>query len=584
MRAPQSPEEGNIDPPSFDKTEELVSAIGSGDPAVGLALFDRYADRLFDLAYSCTRDYDDAALLVADVIVESTVTGTLVKTTNLTTWIYAQMREQVMAWVGRRLAPDDRVITLPTPVDVDDPQALGLLLWTALAASSERDHMMITINLRHHLGGEDLAQIMGISQASSELLWATTIETLRTQFSALLALAWLRYGPDPHPEALMGLYDILIRWDGNHTPLVHREAVNRLAERPEISEWVMAQFGDPLAVYAQVPLTAAVPGLRQQVSERLHMAAQLRASAPKPATPFEQEGNAEDADADSDVTIPPGMWPDHALVDTPKTAGTRRTRTRKRPFRLGQGGLIALGYFFGVASLLGYQQFIEPLAFPDGTTNATPTPIAVAETTSPGTGVPGRLTVPTGVLPVEGATSTSMLLANTGGTVLEWEIVHAPEWVETTPTSGTLAPGTTVEVALTLAKVIDDVNQNGHISIKWDGIEEGTAQVDIESRAGQPPQVGELALQPQELSCADPVGVSLDVKDNSGVREVTVVGLTESGKIYSQPLDQQGQGSQWAGTLGPINEPGLLRLSVTAVDDLGNRVEANRGSVTVNPC
>ena len=596
MHDPQAPhptgDSGSQDA-ALHTTEQLVAAMQHGDPRVGRALYARYADRLFDLALSCTHDHDQAALIVGDVIVETSQVCLSVRTMSLTTWMYERLREHLQNGIGSRIAPDDRVIDLPTILDITDPVERGTLMWTALAGASERDQLMANLALRHHTSSIDMAKIMGISEASSSLLWETTAATLRTQLGALLALGWLQSHLNEPAGVLEPLMDLALTWDGNYTPLVHREAANRLGDHPEIIRWVHEHLDDPLQALAGVPLHTAPATLQPVVNERLAMAWQLRSGANlTQVEPAAEPEPSHESDDDDDCTIPPGAWPEEVVPTSEPQNGSRARQQGgaprfPRPLVL---ALIALsGIVVGSIGTVTVQRW------------STPTPIGMNEVAAPGaskvatigataaqatvqTADPGRLTVPTGVLPIESGTSTSMLLANTGGTVLNWHVEHLPDWVEANPSSGTLAPGTTAEVALSLSKVSDSAEQNGRIDIHWEGIESGFATVDVQAKAGQPPQVGEVVISQSPPLCDQPLDLTIDVVDNAGVKSVVVVGHTDTGTTYTQSLVQTDQTNTWRGAIGPIVEPGKVRLSVTATDTQNNTIEANRGSVTITPC
>lgn len=566
---------------SLDSTDELVEAMKIGDPRVGQALYTRYADRLYDLALACTHEYDVAAAIVADIIVESSQAHCLAKHVRLDIRMYASLREHIKSWIGSRIAPDDRVIELDHDVDVTDPIQRGHLMFKALAGASERDQLMVNLALRHNIANGDLAQVMGISQASCDVLWETTSTTLCNQFSALLALAWLRtHMEHPIPE-LAPLFDLAVSWDGNYTPLVHRQAAKRLQDHPEAKDWILKNLDDPLNALSAVPLTPAPVGLQVVVHERLEMAHSMRNSTGE-QTPVISE---PEYDTD-DSTIPPGAWPGDPINPPANTVPKRRRKTRiSRTTIATLAGIV--GISIGSLGTLSIQRLYSPTRIMDAT-EATQTSEASVTTTGAPTSeaksLPGRLTVPAGVLPVESGSSTSMLLANTGGTVLEWRITNLPEWVETNPEQGTLAPGTTVEVALSLGKVSDSAEQTGQIDIAWDGIESGTSSVQVQSHAGLPPKVGDIAIAQQPPKCNELLDLSLQVQDSAGVRDVVVNGLTENGNSYSQALTHSEQEHLWKGSFGPIAEAGPIRMSVIATDALGNTIEANRGTVTINPC
>lgn len=377
-----------------------------GDPRVGRALYARYADRLFDLAFACTKDEDEAGHILADVIVECSQVCLNVRTMSLTTWMYARLREHMMNVIGSRIAPDDRVINLDHSLDIADATARGQLVATALAGASERDQLMAHLVLCHKAALPDLAKIMGISEASCDLLWSTTSATLRTQLSALFALTWLRDRPDHPIPALDPLADMAAMWDGNYTPLVHREAANRLADHPAIQEWVTTNLDDPLDALSQVPMVAAPKSLQVGVYERLAIAWQMRTPTTAPAADLAPVDDVVDED-DDDSTIPPGSWPGEPIT-APAPKRPKRSRRKSRLPKLSRTTIMSAvavaGIGLGIAGTLTYQKFSTPTPIaPTEVDAAVLTPalskdeaLAAASSASP-----GRLTVPTGALPIE---------------------------------------------------------------------------------------------------------------------------------------------------------------------------------------
>lgn len=281
-------------PVAPDTTGELLTRMQSSEPGVALQLYDRFADRVHDFVLFITRDSAMAAATTRDVIVMTAhqEPAALADPAALRARLYAMARNETFAVLRTRgrTPADDRVVEVP-PLPANPTTAdLGGMVWTAMAAFSERDQALVTLHLRHGLSGEALSDAMGLSAGAVDVLLPSTLERVEAQLDALLALATGRV-PD---AASADLHEVSEEWDGKFSPLV-RGRVTQMLE--ECGGAVPADVPGPMSLLQSIPLVPAPAALRDAVAERLALASRLGAGVAR-------------FDADIDDTIPPGAGPD----------------------------------------------------------------------------------------------------------------------------------------------------------------------------------------------------------------------------------------------------------------------------------
>ncbi|HUG84517.1 MAG TPA: sigma-70 family RNA polymerase sigma factor, partial [Euzebya sp.] len=266
-----------------------MTRMRASEPDIGLQLYDRFADRIHDFVLFLTRDWTMAAGTTSDVIVmtASQDPAVLSDPATLRAWLYAQARNETFAVLSSRgrTPAADRVVEVPELPDSPTTADLGSLVWTAVAAFSERDQALVTLHLRHGLDGEALADAMGLSIGAIDMLLPTTLERVETQTAALLALA-----TNQLPSCCPELQAVAAEWDGMFSPLVRGRVTQMLHEctAPQ------PDGAGPMALLQTIPLCPAPASLRESVAERLAMASRLGAG-----------GTAVDPEIDD--TIPPGV-------------------------------------------------------------------------------------------------------------------------------------------------------------------------------------------------------------------------------------------------------------------------------------
>jgi RNA polymerase sigma factor (sigma-70 family) len=249
---------------------ELVAGTLSGDREAFAAIYDRYADRLYDFCASVLRDRHEAQDAVQDTFVLAAQRLTqLNDPERLRPWLYAVARS-----VALRRAKARKRVVLDTEVeDMVDPDAgpqrvaeqaaLRDLVWSAAAGLSERDRALLDLHLRQGLDGAELGEAMGVSAGHAYVLLSRLRDQVERSLGALLIA---RLGRDDCPE----LTDLLSGWDGRFSPVM-RKRVARHVDGCSVCDSRRKTMVSPLALLAAVPLVAAPLYLRDKVMEQVDL-------------------------------------------------------------------------------------------------------------------------------------------------------------------------------------------------------------------------------------------------------------------------------------------------------------------------
>jgi DNA-directed RNA polymerase specialized sigma24 family protein len=107
---------------------ELVEALRRADTDAPATLYDSYAERLHDYAYSLAGERDVAADAVHDALVTAQgCVDRLREPVKLRAWLYALTRFQVRARLARRPGTPSGGLPLPDLDEQGDPELAGLV-------------------------------------------------------------------------------------------------------------------------------------------------------------------------------------------------------------------------------------------------------------------------------------------------------------------------------------------------------------------------------------------------------------------------------------------------------------------------
>jgi RNA polymerase sigma factor (sigma-70 family) len=262
---------------------ELAMDAARGDRAAFAAIYDRYADRLYDFCAGMLRDGDAAADCVQDVFVDAaTQLGTLRDPSRLRSWLYAIARHQALARIKarRREMPSDELPELdsgdPDMATVAARKELAALIAEACGALSERDRTVFELTYRHGLDGGELAKALGVSHTNANTLAGRLRDGVERSLGALLVCRGVKADPTSCPE----LAAIVEDWDGTFTVLVRKRAARHI-EGCVVCDAERRRRVNPVALLGGMPVFLPAPAY---LREHTLTAASTKLPEPEPAT------------------------------------------------------------------------------------------------------------------------------------------------------------------------------------------------------------------------------------------------------------------------------------------------------------
>jgi RNA polymerase sigma factor (sigma-70 family) len=243
---------------------ELAIRIADGDRAALAAVYDRYADRLFDFCNSMLRDKEEAADAVQQcLLIAAEKMGSLRDPNKMKSWLYAVARHDCLRRIRRRsreVADQEAVETEPSVMlsdDRTDVEALQELVWSAAKGLAPKDQALLDLHVRQGLNGQELADAVGVKASNVYVM----VNRLKAQFErAMGALLVIRLARTDCPEL-----DAILEGSGAEFTVLLRKRVARHIEGCDICEENRQRLASPLALLAAVPLVPAPLFLRERV-------------------------------------------------------------------------------------------------------------------------------------------------------------------------------------------------------------------------------------------------------------------------------------------------------------------------------
>lgn len=550
----------------------LVAGVLAGDRQAFASVYEKYADRLHDFAFSMLRNPVEAQDCVADsFVVMAEKVGQLRDPSRLRPWLYSVVRNECLRTLrarGREAHDDEWLEAMPDqgrgPEDqvADDAVQAELreLVWAAVEGLNDRDRALIDLHLRQGLEGAELAAAMDVTPANAYVMLSRARDQVERALGALLIA---RRGSEDCAELGVLLND----WDGTFSPLI-RKRVARHIDGCEVCETRRKLMVSPLALLAGVPAFAAPPSLRDRVlgDERL---VAFYVDQPLPGGPPVGGTGADDGSRRrralvaiaavllllAGVGVLAALWPaggddDLIAVDTPTSATSTPA---------------------------------APSSTPAGTTTA-PTPSATAtsasaapsstEASSDATvAAPGDLRVSTRSIDLGAARSSDTVrLSNVGGSPVDFTARPRVGWLSVSTGGGTLAAGDATGLRISASRSgLSEGTHRGQVAVAWSG---GTVLVTVSVSVNRAPVIGTITAA--ATSCSIPVSAA--VSDATGVQSVRV---TWSGSANGQATATQ-SGGRWRVTI-PVAVGGDVKVTFTATDRAGLRSSRSR-TFTFDPC
>ncbi len=576
---------------------ELVRRALARDQQAFAALYDRYADKLYDYARRQTGNAADAGDIVQDTFVLAIQRLHQLRDPSLVRpWLYAIARSEVHRRHRRvnRLQftePDEQAAMTaggPTADEVVHQQDLRTLFTEAANGLDPSDREVLDLHLRHGMTGAEIAAALGIPERQVGVV----VQRVRERLGRSIGVVLLARSPG------CGELAALQRTEGTPLTVLSRK---RLARHIEGCLTCSQQLSDrmrPETLLAAIPIALAPAFLRDGVLHRMADTAGLTEASP---------------DAPGDSAANP-------TSSGNRTAGTRSTgRAARGELRTREGGrvwqqadgfprlaaptrriaLVAIGtaavLLLFVALVVNSGDSARRIAAGSAPQGSQQPVVSAATSTTI-----GNPATTGGVTSVEGTVAATTTPAGTptstpGPVVTTLMVVPTTRPAATTPAKPA-PPQTTTVVTTAVTTVVTTVVTTAAPTAPATTVAPPTTAPDTAPPAFQSASASPSALSSGDAdfgsTCFDPSALtsvlSVAVSDSSGVAAVTVQ-FTVAGVPHSASLTNSG--SVWQATIGPFPAAqvpvGLHQLNAqfTATDTVGNAGISNAaGIATVRGC
>jgi RNA polymerase sigma factor (sigma-70 family) len=261
----------------YDDDVDLVLAARDGDAEAFGVLFDRWFDRVHDVAYRIVRDREVSAEVAQDVfLVAWTHLNRIEQPASFGGWLLRTARNRAL----NRLERERRTVAVSDEENVmhsqrDEPEldpgeAMHRneqvdLVWAAASALGERDASVLDLHLRHGLGAAELAEALGVTANNAHQL----LFRLRKRL-AVAVRGWVlwRNGRPACAELAAVLQAAGITAFGP-------AAVTRIERHSDACTACLSRREQrlaPEAMFAAVPILAVAPMVRAQAASALEAA------------------------------------------------------------------------------------------------------------------------------------------------------------------------------------------------------------------------------------------------------------------------------------------------------------------------
>lgn len=551
---------------------DLVTGVLAGDRLAFAGVYERYADRLHDFAFSMLRNREEAADCVADsFVVMAEKLAQLRDPSRLRPWLYSVVRNECLRTLrarAREAHDDEWLEAMPDQgngpedqvADAEVTEELQALVWSAVEGLNDRDRALIDLHLRQGLEGAELAAAMDVAPANAYVMLSRARDQVERALGALLVAQRGSADCDELASVLRG-------WDGTFSPLV-RKRVARHIDGCEVCGHRRRLMVSPLALLAGVPAFAAPAALRDRVLEDERLVA-FYADLPVVGVAARRRRGALAA-AGGVLLLLLGvlavvlLWPENAetenAVDPVPTSSAPATAPATAPAST-TSAPPAPAATTAAAPSSGAPTTTTPTTTP----TSAPTSIAAA---------PGDLRASTRSLDLGGSgTSGTVRLTNTGGSPVGFTARSRTSWLSVSTAGGTVGAGSSAGLRVVADRAgLAEGAHRGEVAITWSG---GTIVVTVSLSVNRPPAVGAIATSGTDCT----ITVSAQVTDGTGVRSVQV---RWSGAVSGQRAAGH-SGSTWSTSIGPIGTGGPLTVTFTATDR-GGLTSSRSRTFNVNPC
>ncbi|PRX58705.1 RNA polymerase sigma factor (sigma-70 family) [Nonomuraea fuscirosea] len=203
--------------PTVDRAadQQLVEALSRTETDAPAKLYDSYAERLHDYAFSLAGADDLAADAVHDALVTAQECVSRLKDPGrLRPWLYALTRFQVRARLARRPGTPAGGLPLPELDEHEDPE-LADLVHETLGELSGGEREVLELSVRHDLTPAEVAAVLGLTSRQA----AARLGRARDHLEIAAAAVVLARVGRAHCPDLSAMVD---SWEGPLTPLLRR--------------------------------------------------------------------------------------------------------------------------------------------------------------------------------------------------------------------------------------------------------------------------------------------------------------------------------------------------------------------------
>ena len=279
---PSPPEDTEPAEPERRGAEDarLVAALRAGDPDAFGRLYDKWFDRVHDLAFRILYDQEAAADVAQDAFVAAwRGIDTLDDDHAFGGWLLRIGRngalnrkrkeqrsrpvdETQLAMIERaQTRPEDLLGTIDDPAQVAANASVAALLWDAADALGERDRDVLDLQLRHGLTPNEVAEVVGLNRNAANQL----VHRVRQRLGTAVGARTLWRDGTPSCAALRAelVAAEADEFDADAVRVIDRHA-NVCAE----CEGRRKQRLSPAAMFAALPILS-LPALKAKVAAAL---------------------------------------------------------------------------------------------------------------------------------------------------------------------------------------------------------------------------------------------------------------------------------------------------------------------------
>lgn len=519
---------------------ELVSRALQRDQQAFAALYDRYADRLYDYARRQTGSTADAGDIVQDTFVLAIQRLHQLRDPSLVRpWLYAIARSEVHRRHRRvnRLQftePDEQAAMIadgPSAADLVHQQELRALFTEAANGLDPADREVLDLHLRHSLSGAEIAAALGIPERQVSV----TVQRVRERLARSIGVVLLARNP------ACGELAELQRTEGSPLTVLSRK---RLARHIDGCATCAQQLHDrmrPETLLAALPIALAPAAWRAEVLQRMAVAGGSALGEGGTRRPLRRRENSR-------------VW-QHA-------DGFPRPATSLRLLAAVAVGVIASLLLVGVVVVSGGDS-AKRVTAGAGTT--------LGEAAKPSNGTGPKDTTEMVDVTITGSTSTSTTAPATTST--------ATTLVPTTLPASTVAPTVSATAPATVPPTVQPTPPTT--------IPPDTSPPVFQSASASPTAV--TTMHPDGSPMCSPdvealtTTLTVSVTDDRGVTAVSVH-FASTGVSGDRSLSKNG--SVWQVTIGPFPEAAVspsgsypISATFTAVDAAGNSKALANGSI-----